>query len=95
MDAGRLKDLAQCTAEPGVLAVLFSQADGKLSYVLASGEKFPLDVGELIPAVNAAAGGKGGGRGTLAQGMAQNGSGAEETVKQVEDYLVRRLKESK
>ncbi len=95
MDAGRLKDLAQCAAEPGVLAVLFSQLDGKLSYVLASGEKFPLDVGELIPAVNAATGGKGGGRGTLAQGMAQSDSGAEETVKQVEDYLVRRLKESR
>ena len=95
MDAGRLKDLAQCAAEPGMLAVLFSQVDGKLSYVLASGEKFPLDVGELIPAVNAATGGKGGGRGTLAQGMAQSDSGAEETVKQVEDYLVRRLKESK
>ncbi|HWP21755.1 MAG TPA: alanyl-tRNA editing protein, partial [Candidatus Cryosericum sp.] len=74
MDAGRLKDLAQCAAEPGVLAVLFSQVDGKLSYVLASGEKFPLDVGELIPAVNAATGGKGGGRGTLAQGMAQSDS---------------------
>ncbi|MEN6419774.1 MAG: alanyl-tRNA editing protein [Clostridiaceae bacterium] len=95
MDAGRLKDLAQCAAEPGMLAVLFSQVDGKLSYVLASGEKFPLDVGELIPAVNAATGGKGGGRGTLAQGMAQSDSGANETVKQVEDDLVRRLKESK
>lgn len=95
MDAGRLKDLAQCAAEPGVLAVLFSQVEGKLSYVLASGENFPLDVGELIPAVNAATGGKGGGRGTLAQGMAQSDSGAEETVKQVEDYLVRRLKELK
>ena len=95
MDAGRLKDLAQCAAEPGVLAVLFSKTDGKLSYVLASGEQFPLDVGELIPAVNAATGGKGGGRGTLAQGMAQSDSGAEETVKQVEDYLVRRLKELK
>ncbi|MEN6340744.1 MAG: DHHA1 domain-containing protein, partial [Clostridiaceae bacterium] len=74
---------------------LFSEVDGKLSYVLASGEKFPLDVGELIPAVNAATGGKGGGRGTLAQGMAQSVSGAEETARQVEDYLVRRLKESK
>lgn len=95
MDAGRLKDLAQCTAEPEALVVLFSQSDGKLSYVLASGEKFPLDVGELIPAVNAATGGKGGGRGTLAQGMAQSGSGAEEIVMQVEDYLVRRLKESR
>ncbi|MEN6593593.1 MAG: alanyl-tRNA editing protein [Clostridiaceae bacterium] len=95
MDAGRLKDLAQCGAEPGLLVVLFSEVDGKLSYVLASGEKFPLDVGELIPAVNAATGGKGGGRGTLAQGMAQSVSGAEETARQVEDYLVRRLKESK
>lgn len=95
MDAGRLKDLAQCAAEPGTISALFSETEGRLSYVLASGEKFPLDVGELIPAVNAATGGKGGGRGTLAQGMAQSGSGAEETVSQVEDYLVRRLKESK
>jgi alanyl-tRNA synthetase len=95
MDAGRLKDLAQCAAEPGTISALFSETEGRLSYVLASGEKFPLDVGELIPAVNAATGGKGGGRGTLAQGMAQSGSGAQETVSQVEDYLVRRLKESK
>lgn len=95
MDAGRLKDLAQCAAEPGTISALFSETEGKLSYVLASGEKFPLDVGELIPAVNAATGGKGGGRGTLAQGMAQSGTGAQETVSQVEDYLVRRLKESK
>ena len=95
MDAGRLKDLAQCAAEPGTISALFSETEGKLSYVLASGEKFPLDVNELIPAVNAATGGKGGGRGTLAQGMAQSGSGAQETVLQVEDYLVRRLKESK
>ena len=95
MDAGRLKDLAQCAAEPGTISALFSETEGRLSYVLACGEKFPLDVGELIPAVNAATGGKGGGRGTLAQGMAQSGSGAQETVSQVEDYLVRRLKESK
>jgi alanyl-tRNA synthetase len=95
MDAGRLKDLAQCAAEPGMIAALFSQQEGKLNYVLACGEKFPLDVGELIPAVNAATGGKGGGRGTLAQGMAQSDSDAEETVRQVEDYFVRRLKESK
>ena len=95
MDAGRLKDLAQCAAEPGTISALFSETEGKLSYVLACGEKFPLDVGELIPAVNAATGGKGGGRGTLAQGLAQSGYGAQETVSQVEDYLVRRLKESK
>ncbi len=95
MDAGRLKDLAQCAAEPGTISALFSETEDRLSYVLACGEKFPLDVGELIPADQRRHGGKGGGRGTLAQGMAQSGTGAQETVLQVEDYLVRRLKESK
>lgn len=92
MDAGRLKDLAQSVAGKGALAVLFSKTGGKLLYVLACGEGFPVDAGELAQAVNAAVGGKGGGRGTLAQGMAQSVSGAAEAVEQVRHYLSQRLK---
>ena len=44
-----------------------------------------------MPAVNAATGGKGGGRGTLAQGMAPSVSGAEETAQQLQHYLRSRL----
>ena len=93
IDAGRLKDLAQSVSTAkGTLAALFSQTDGKLLYVLACGEGFPIDMGELAAAVNGAIGGKGGGRGTLAQGMAQSVSGAKEAVEQVRYYLTQRLK---
>ena len=95
LDAGRLKDLAQAAAEPKMLVLLLSSLDGKLSYVLATGEGFPLDVSELMPAVNAATGGKGGGRGTLAQGMAPSVSGAEETAQQLMHYLRQRLSGTK
>lgn len=92
VDAGRLKDIAQGATETLPLAVLFSENGGRLGYVVSAADGSGLDVSELIAAVNAATGGKGGGRGTLAQGMAQNASGAKETVGQVADYLARRLK---
>lgn len=95
VDTNRLKDVAQATAETGLLAVLFSEGEGRLSYVVASGEGFPLDAGEIAAAVNAATGGKGGGRGTLAQGTAAASAGTQETVGQIRDYLARRLKELK
>ncbi len=92
MDAGRLKDLAQSVAGKNTLAALFSNTGGKLLYVLACGADFSIDIGELAQAVNAATGGKGGGRGTLAQGMSPTVSGAREAVEQVRYYLTRRLK---
>jgi len=91
MDAGRLKDLAQSAAAEKTLVLLFGAASGKLGYVLATGAGFPLDVSELVPAVNAATGGKGGGRGTLAQGMAPSPAGAEETLAQLKSYFVKRV----
>ena len=91
LDAGRLKDLAQAAVKPGGIVLLLSSLDGKLAYVLATGDGFPIDVSELMPAVNAATGGKGGGRGTLAQGMAPSVSGAEETAQQLQHYLRSRL----
>ena len=95
MDAGRLKDVAQATAEPGLLAVLFALGEDRLSYVVACVDGFPLDAGEIAAVVNTATGGKGGGRGTLAQGTAAAASGAAETVDQIRDYLARRIKELK
>ena len=95
VDAGRLKDLAQVSAGPKTLVLLLSLFEGRLAYVLASGEGFPLDVSELMPAVNAATGGKGGGRGTLAQGMAPSSGGAAETAEQLKQYFIRRLSDTK
>lgn len=95
MDAGRLKDLAQSAAAEKTLALLFGAGSGKLGYVLATGAAFPLDVSELMPAVNAATGGKGGGRGSLAQGMAPSAAGAEETLAQLKNYFVKRLSDMK
>jgi len=91
LDAARLKDLAQAVSKEKTLALLMSEHEGRLFYVLSAGEQFPLDVSELIPAVNAAANGKGGGRGTLAQGTAPSPSGAEEAANQLRDYFIRRL----
>ncbi|MCE5187919.1 MAG: alanyl-tRNA editing protein [Eubacteriales bacterium] len=91
LDANRLKDLSQAAAQDKTLVLLLSSFNDKLSYVLATGEGFPLDVSELMPAVNAATGGKGGGRGTLAQGMAPGAGGAAETVQQLQHYLQQRL----
>lgn len=95
LDAGRLKDLAQAAAKPGRAVLLLSSLGGTLAYVLATGDGFPVDVSELMPAVNAATGGKGGGRGTLAQGMAPSVLGAEETAQQLRHYLEQRLSNQK
>lgn len=91
-DAVRLKDLAQQTAVGDALTVLLSRYDGKLLYVVACGEAFSLGVSEPVQAVNAATGGKGGGRGTLAQGMSVATDGLTETVEQLHRYFRQRLK---
>jgi alanyl-tRNA synthetase len=91
MDAARLKDLAQAASEEKTLVLLLSESGGRLMYVLSSGTGFPLDMSELAPAVNAATGGKGGGRGTIAQGTAPSVSGAIETAAQLRQYLINRI----
>ena len=95
VDAGRLKDLAQAVSAEQTIALLLSACDEKLFYVLSTGAHFPLDVSELMPAVNAALGGKGGGRGTLAQGTAPATAGAKEALEQVQSYFVKRLRDTK
>ena len=89
-DPKRLRPLALGTLPDRGLTLLLTERNGQVSYVLcANGLK--LDMGELIPAVNLALGGKGGGRGTLAQGSAPASSGLPETVEQLRTYLRQRL----
>lgn len=95
VDAARLKDLAQAASPEKALTLLLSEYDGRLLYVLSSGTGFPLDVSELMPAVNAALGGKGGGRGSLAQGTSPSVSGTAESLEQLKSYFVKRLSDSK
>lgn len=89
-DPKRLRPLALATLPEKGLTLLLTDKNGQLSYVLcANGLK--LDMGELIPAVNLALGGRGGGRGTLAQGSAPTPTGLFETVEQLKTYLKQRL----
>ena len=96
-DAPRLKALAQGALDPAQpsLCVLLARDNGKLAYCAACTDGFLPDAGEIIAAVNAAAGGKGGGRGAFAQGMAPSDAGAAETAEQLRAYLHRRLSERK
>ena len=95
VDGGRLKDLSQAACADKTLTLLLSETEERLSYVLATGANFSIDVSELMPAVNAALGGKGGGRGTLAQGTAPSVSGAKEALEQLKTYFVKRLGDTK
>ncbi len=90
VDPKRLRPLALSTLPEKGLTLLLAEKNGQLTYVLcANGLK--LDMGELIPAVNLALGGKGGGRGTLAQGSAPAPVGLSETISQLTSYLKQRL----
>ena len=90
-DPKRLRPLALATLPEKGLTLLLSEKNGQVGYVLcANGLK--LDMGEVIPAVNLALGGKGGGRGALAQGSAPMPSGLSETVEQLRIYLRNLLK---
>jgi alanyl-tRNA synthetase len=90
-DPKRLRPLALATLPEKGLTLLLTERNGQVSYVLcANGLK--LDMADLIPAANLALGGKGGGRGTLAQGSAPAGPGLPETVEQLAAYLRNVLK---
>lgn len=69
VDGKRLRAIAQKTLGPKSLTVLLSAAGDTVYYVL-SGQNCKPDMGELCKAVNLLLCGKGGGRGTLAQGSA-------------------------
>ena len=95
VDVSRLKDLAQAASAEKTIALLINASDDRLSYVLSTGAGFPLDVSELMPAINAGLGGKGGGRGTLAQGTSSAITGTAETLEQLKNYLIKRLSDLK
>ena len=61
-----------------------------MNYVL-TGTNIPLDMGELCKVVNLSLNGKGGGRGTLAQGSAPVRPGITETVEQLKNYCLQIL----
>jgi len=84
-----LKTLAEkLTEQPDALAVLFALNGENLMYQLARGRNVKHSVRELIQAVNAAVGGKGGGRDEFAQGSApvSSASDVEGTVEQIRNY---------
>jgi len=92
IDAARLKALSQeALPEDKALCVLLSRTDGRLAYAVACTKGFQPDAGELIQAVNAAVGGRGGGRGEFAQGMAPSAAGVTETLEQLRRYFHQRL----
>ena len=91
VDPKRLRPLALSTLPEKGLTLLLAEKNGTLTYVLCS-NGLKLDMADLIPAVNLALGGKGGGRGTLAQGSAPTPAGLAETVEQIRSYLRNVLK---
>ena len=89
-DPKRLRPLALGTLPERGLSLLLCEKGGTLTYVVC-GNGIGLDMRELIPAINLALSGKGGGRGTLAQGSAPTPSGLTETLHQLTAYLTARL----
>ncbi len=88
VDAKRLRSVAQKTQTNRSVTVLFSVVDDTVHYILsANGVKD--DMGALIQAVNVALNGKGGGRGSLAQGCAAAPAGLSDAVEQLRDYFMR------
>ncbi len=90
-DPKRLRPLCQSTLEAKALTLLLCPNGEQVSYILMC-KGINLDMGEVIQAVNAALGGKGGGRGDMAQGSARKPTGLEEIRAQLEFYLGQRLK---
>ena len=79
-------------AHSNMVAVVLSQKDEMLSYRVARSADVVLSMRELIQAVNALFGGKGGGRDDSAQGSARLSGSAKDSVEQLKAYVYRRLK---
>ena len=75
-----------------MVAVVLSQKDEMLSYRVARSADVALSMRELIQAVNALFGGKGGGRDDSAQGSAKLNGSAKDSVEQLKAYVYRRIK---
>ena len=93
LPASQLRPLAlKLCEESGMLALLLAAEQEQLQYVLACHAGVGLDMGELAQAVNTALNGRGGGRGTLAQGSAKDTPAARDAIEGLERYLGQRLK---
>lgn len=93
LPGAQLRPLAlKLCGEQGMLALLLAPENGQLQYVLACHADVGLDMGELAQAVNTALSGRGGGRGTLAQGSAKDTPAARHAIEGLERYLGQRLK---
>lgn len=77
------------------VAVMLSEMDGALLYRMARSNGVDLSMKEVCLAVNAATGGKGGGRDDAAQGSAPERKDANEICAQLETYLKNRLNAAK
>ena len=86
VDMKRLRALALKTASKKSFCALFSTIDDTIYYVLSS-NGIQHDMGELSKAVNLALGGKGGGRGSLAQGSSVKKNDFNETLDQLRHYF--------
>ncbi|MCL2672502.1 MAG: alanyl-tRNA editing protein [Clostridiales bacterium] len=95
MDGKRLRALTNRVSETiktKSLCLLFSEHQGALQYALCQNNT-GADAGELLQPVNIAVGGKGGGRGPLAQGSAGKcPSALPEIIAQLTSYFTARLK---
>jgi len=93
MPAQMLRQLANTLCQPRcTLALLFAQAEDAIHYTLCCSDGLEADAGELIQAVNAATGGRGGGRGTFGQGSTKKLAALGETLSQLEEYFSKALK---
>ncbi len=77
------------------VALLFAENQETLQYQLGASKGLAFSMREACAAVNAATGGKGGGRDDFAQGSAKLQGGLEETLLQLERYFCAKLKEER
>lgn len=75
------------------IAVLFAENQDNLQYQLAASKGIKLSMRELCAVVNAATGGKGGGKDDFAQGSAKPQNSFDETIMQIKGYMRAKLKE--
>lgn len=91
-DAKRLRPLALQTLKTDrALTILFAVNAEQLSYVLCC-KGIKHDMGELCKTVNVMTGGKGGGRGELAQGSAKGAADVEQYIDALRKYVSSLLK---
>lgn len=87
-NAGELKQFAEILTKNGsTIALLFSQNDGKLSYLMCSSPTCGFSMRELCDTVNALTGGRGGGKDCFAQGSSKERSELTELMQQITAYL--------